>query len=133
MNKLIIRNMFFTITITVFLVGCSKQVAVSGKVSYKDGSPVQIGQVVFSDGKYDFRGQIDKEGNYKLGGNYEGDGILPGQYSVFLIDTIEIVMDDKGDTKQIRLVSDKYTAPETSEITCEVKGKMVFDFTVERP
>jgi len=133
MNKSIVRNAFFAMAVAVFLVGCSRQVAVTGKVSYTDGSSVQIGQVVFSDGKYDFRGRIDKEGNYKLGGNYEGDGIIPGQYSIYLIDTETAETDERNVTKFTKHVASKYMFAETSGVTCEVKGKMTFDFEVERP
>ena len=133
MNKSITRNVFFAMTVVVFLVGCSKQVAVTGKVSYTDGSPVQAGQVVFDDNKYAFRGHIGTDGSYKLGGNKDGDGIIPGKYSIYLIDTDVSEMDEHGVVKHVSHVARKYVAPETSGLTCEVKGKMTFDFEVERP
>ena len=134
MKRSIIHNALFALTAVVCLVGCSNQVALTGTVTYTDGTPVQVGQVAFANEKHMFRGQIGKDGFYRLGGNYEGDGIMPGAYSVYLLDTETAESDETGQrTWFIKHVAQKYTAPETSGLTCEVKGRMVFDFQVERP
>jgi len=133
MKKITILHVLFAMTVMACLVGCNGQVALTGKVTYTDGSPVQVGQVVFSDENYGFRGPIDKNGHYKLGGNYEGDGIRPGKYNVYLVETVTMAPDENGHPKMTTHVALKYTDPKTSELTCEVKGKMTFDFTVEKP
>ena len=133
MKRSIIHNAFFAMTALFFLVGCSNQVALTGKVTYTDGSPVQVGQVVFDDDKHSFRGRINTDGAYKLGGVYDGDGIVPGTYRVYLVDTDISEVDATGTTRHFSHVAAKYTNPETSELTCEVKGRMTFDFEVERP
>jgi len=133
MKRSIIGNVFFAVFVMVSLVGCSNQVGLTGKVTYTDDLPVQVGQVVFDDGNYAFRGRINKDGFYRLGGAFDGDGIIPGQYRVYLTETEASEMDENGVVKHIKRVADKYTNPDTSELTCEVKGKMSFDFKVERP
>ena len=133
MKRSIVCNVFFAMFVMVYLVGCSNQVGLTGKVTYTDGSPVQVGQVVFDDERYAFRGRINKDGSYKLGGTYDGDGIIPGTYKVYLIDTDVTETDENGTVKHVSHVANKYTNPDTSGLTCEVKGKMTFDFKVERP
>ena len=133
MKKTIVCNLFLVAMAVTAFVGCSDRVAVTGTVTYADGSPLQVGQVVFTDGKFAFRGPIDKKGAYKLGGTKSGDGIIPGQYSVYLIDTDTTESTESGGTRFVSFVARKFTSPETSELTCEIKGKMTFDFKVERP
>ena len=133
MSTSILRNIFLIAVFSVFLVGCSDRVAVTGKVTYPDDSPVQIGEVAFSDGRLVYRGNIDKNGGYKLGGVYEGDGISPGKYEVYLMGTETMEMDENNAMKPVQHVAQKYLSPDTSGLTCEIKGKMTFDFKVERP
>ena len=129
------RFLFFCVVLLVTLTGCSDQVALSGKVTYQDGSPLTVGEVVFSDGKNAFRGMINpKDGSYRMGGVKDNDGILPGNYKIYIALTEVMETSPDGRTsKMIEHVAKKYHFPETSELTCEVKGKTVFDFTVEKP
>ena len=133
MRKLTLHNMFLILGAVVFLVGCSDRVTVTGKVTYIDGSPLQAGEVAFSDGRLVYRGNIDQNGGYKLGGVHEGDGISPGMYEVYLIGAETMETDENNVMRPVQLVAQKYLSPDTSELTCEVKGKMTFDFKVERP
>ena len=133
MKKSTFCHIILVVMATVTFVGCSDRVAVTGTVTYADGSPVQVGQVVFTDDKLAFRGSLDQNGAYKLGGIKNGDGITPGRYQIYLIDTETTETDEKGNTRAIKHVAQKYLDPETSEITCEIKGKMDFDFEVKRP
>ena len=134
MRKLNLCHIFLTAVVAVTLVGCSDRVAVTGTVTYLDGSPLQVGQVVFTDDKFAYRGPIDRNGFYRLGGTRIGDGIVRGNYQVYLIDVETTESDETGErTWFVRHAAQKFMAPETSGITCEVNGRMVFDFQVERP
>ena len=114
--------------------GCSKQVAVTGTVTYPDGTYLGVGQVVFTDDVLAFRGAVDpKTGTYRLGGVKDGDGVLPGKYKVYLMDTDASETLPNGATRIVSHVARKFMDPETSGLTCEVDGKKVFSFTVERP
>ena len=127
--------LFFIAVLLFTLGGCSKQVGLSGKVTYPDGSPLTVGEVVFSDGTNAFRGTVNpKDGTYRMGGLRDNDGILPGNYRIYVANTeIPETSEDGRSTRLVNYVANKYLFPETSELTCEVKGRTVFDFTVEKP
>lgn len=127
------RRIFPVLIAALLCIGCSNRVDVTGKVTYSDGTPLQVGQVVFSNGQLAYRGPIDQTGFYTLGGDYAGDGIAPGKYNLYFIDTEISEFSADGAMKTTQHVAPKYLTAETSGLQCEVKGKMVFDITVERP
>jgi hypothetical protein len=116
-------------------------VIVTGTVKFSDGTPVDFGSVAFDDGKKMFNGTITN-GNYATGIS-KVEKIPAGTYRVYLQGTtVQEKTWGKGedgsdillDYKEVPRVAAKYTSPETSGLTLEVKGgKQTFDMTVEKP
>ncbi|MDR0327690.1 MAG: hypothetical protein LBI05_05270 [Planctomycetaceae bacterium] len=75
-------GMCLLLFVCLFATGCSKYVKVSGTVTYSDNDePVMFGTVVFSNPTEEGRGAI-KDGKYSVGRIKDGDGILPGTYTI---------------------------------------------------
>jgi hypothetical protein len=125
----------------LFALGCSRNVKVSGTVTYSDtGDPVMFGTVFFAS-ETEMGQAIITEGKYSVGLINDGDGIPPGTYTIYSNSAyipprpaISIVGMD-GNPVQISKASDTqdrevyYTAePETIEI----KKSMTYNFKVER-
>jgi len=109
---------------------------VSGKVTFDDGSPLSTGMVIFLSGSNQSKAPIEKDGSYRVGTLNAGDGLPRGNYRVYITGAIE----SKGISPTgailgapVELVDSKFTSPETSDLTCEVKGSTIFDFTVTPP
>ena len=114
--------------------GCGENVSVSGKVTYTDGTPVTVGQVAFDDDKFFGRADLQPDGSYRMGRIKDGDGIPKGTYKVFLYDANIYEEPPGGGSSIVKpQVSAKYMSADTSELTCTVDGKTVFNFTVEKP
>ena len=135
-------------TLSLTLSGCGGESVyqVTGKVTFSDGSVLDRGTVVFTteDGSYQYYGPIDANGNYKMEGATGTPGIPKGTYGVNFSgtylpgETETIPMDTDGNPLRepkpdIPLVASKYLATSTSELKCEVSGKVVFPITVEKP
>ncbi|MDR1960233.1 MAG: hypothetical protein LBQ54_14525 [Planctomycetaceae bacterium] len=110
--------------------GCSRNIGVSGRVTFPDGSPLTQGFVIFESGPYQVFGRIDESGNYRMGEDRSGQGIKPGEYNV------RISAQSGGGSDGaplVRYVAVKYENTATSGLVCSVQGKTVFDMTVEKP
>jgi len=139
------KNIWSLVIIAVICaVGCSKNVKVSGKVTYPDGSPVTVGRVTFETPTFSVSGALKEDGTYTLGTLSEGDGITPGQYKVFIAGAMHrveganmIVPSGAAEGQAMPMfvpaVAPKFTKADTSGITCEVKGSMTFNFEVAPP
>ena len=116
-------------------VGCSDKVPMRGKVTFSDdGAPLTAGQVTFQSDTILARGYLKPDGTYILGTDKETDGIPKGTYNVYLLHTTVYETPPGGGSPiEKQQVSRKYASGETSELTCTVNGKTVFDFTVEKP
>ncbi|MDR1491511.1 MAG: hypothetical protein LBT05_02140 [Planctomycetaceae bacterium] len=134
--------LFLCLSAALFsVVGCTGRVKVSGNVKFSDGEALNFGEVCFTEGEKTFFGRIKEDGYYSPGEFQDGDGIPPGTYQVWLARTVlsEPIRNKNGEesdeVKQTDRVDKKYTAPETTELTFEVKrgGSKKFDFIVERP
>src|SRR5262249_18383635 len=66
--------------------GCGNQTCfpVSGTVTYKDGTPVTAGLVIFEpvNQKISARGEIKPDGSFQLGTHGDSDGAMEGEYKV---------------------------------------------------
>jgi hypothetical protein len=132
------KNLMILFCITFFGLcsGCSNNVGVSGKVTFPDGKPLAVGTVVFTNSEGFFaRAGIRSNGSYQMGRIKDGDGIPKGTYIVYLLDadTIEQSASPTGTPRYIPQVNKKYLNEATSGLSCDVKGKTVFNFQVERP
>jgi hypothetical protein len=133
--------LFLFIFATIFSIGCSGRIKISGNVTFTDGEALDFGEVCFTEGNKTFFGRVKEKGYYAPGEFKDGDGIPPGTYNVWLSRTIlsEMIPDKHGnesdEVRQIERVDKKYTAPESSGLIFEVKhgGAKKFDFVVERP
>ncbi len=137
---------FFPLLFTlVFFVGCGDP-KVTGKVTYSDGTPITVGQVMFQRDNFVASGDIKPDGSYSAGKNKDGDGLPPGVYKVYISGATKF-----GEIKKpakeaaigqipvfqvaptIQMVHTKYTMPESSGLSVDVKGNTKYDITVEPP
>ncbi|MGL4943016.1 MAG: hypothetical protein ACRC46_07485 [Thermoguttaceae bacterium] len=135
--------------VLVFLFGCSGGgAAVSGKITFPDGTPLTTGRVVFETATQSFTGYLNESGKYNLMGATASSGLPPGKYRVSVVDAVQapssgapVQLDGDGnpinykpnDAPSKPLVAAKFTQATTSGLECEVKGRTVFDITVEKP
>ena len=136
-----INYTFVFIFVLLFAVGCGDKVSVSGKVTFPDGSPLTEGAVFFETPAMTFQGSIQKDGTYTMYSS-ELKGIPKGLYNIYIAEFPNRVIyppagSPDGASPQILPpiipIAQKYLAPGTSELTCEVKGKTTFNITVEKP
>src|SRR5262245_21543198 len=120
-----------------FVSGCgSNRSQVSGRVTYKDGSPVDagivIGESTVNGVPVGVQGNIEKDGYFTWGADRAGDGALPGKYRVAIM-PVALGDAEMAEGKQ-PAVDSRYTRYETSGITYEVtQGKNTFNIQVTRP
>jgi len=120
----------------LLVAGCGKNVRVTGKVTFEDGTPLSKGMVIFSAGATESKAPIGEDGSYVVGTLKSGDGIPRGTYRVYITGAAIIPgMDARGvPLGPVTLLADKkFSSPETSGLTCEVKGSMTYDITVTPP
>ena len=136
------KQLFFTLIITglICVTGCSKGATVKGKVTFADGTPLTVGEVVFQTETRMASGRIQADGTYKLSSASESDGVPPGHYGVRIVGAYDssnmppgISLSEAAKFPPIPLINKKFEKTETSELTCEVKGSMTFDITVTKP
>ncbi len=124
--------------VAVVATGCGKP-KVTGKVTFADGSPLTQGTVNFTDDKIICKGSIQDDGTFEMRTLKPGDGVPPGTYKVYLTETMrfgDAVESTSLDAtaKMHETVNDvppKYSNPEQSGLTIDVKGSMKYDITIE--
>ncbi len=123
----------------VLCLGCSKNLKVSGKVTFSDGSPVTFGTVAFVTDTFYGSGAISSDGTYVMGSTKERDGLPPGTYKVYIENSEEITTvpgateKDPPKTTSKERIAKKFTRPTETPLSCEVKGATVYNITVEKP
>ena len=139
-----VLHLFALLCIASALVGCGKFIKVSGRVTYADGTPLTRGQILFSDGYYMGRSDLNENGEYQLHIFRKNDGIPPGIYNVYIVSAIqfeeiktkrEVSARAIGEVAKMHLLIDQqYTTPAPSGWVVEVNKKnRKFDFTVYPP
>ncbi len=146
MNRHLISTALALIAASVLAtcVGCTGSgrpalASVKGRVTYQ-GKPVVEGQIIFQSDKCRTAiGNIGPDGSYLLTTYKSGDGAMPGRYTVTVnamrstgtrpkSPRDEISPDFKPGTIEW-LVPEKFSRPETSTLTAEVKpGQNTIDF-----
>lgn len=118
-------------TILLSAVGCSSgngaTEPVSGKVTFKDGSPVAGGTIVFADVAENSSsiGYIQQDGTYTLGTFAETDGAPTGKYKV------TVTGDSEYGKKSA--VNARFGQQSSTPLEAEVKeGSNTLNFEVER-
>ena len=123
------------------LLGCgSSKVGMSGKVVYSDDkSPLTTGWVCFESDSHVARGQLNQNGEYRLGTNSAKDGLPPGHYRVYIsgasIEEAPTAAQAAQGALSIPrlLIQTKYDSGATSEITVDVNASTrTFSFEVDR-
>ena len=126
-------------SILVYSAGCGGNSAVSGKVTFSDGTPLTVGKVVFETETFYAFGPIQSDGTYTMGSSKSGDGVPKGTYQVSIQDVVKPTIVQQGMRAPIITmptsipIDQKYFAGNTSGLACEVKGRMRYDITVEPP
>ena len=122
--------------------GCGQGFKVVGKVTFPDGTPLTVGTVCFTDNTITATGKVNAQGEYKLGMSKEGDGVPPGSYRIYISGATQPSTDpnlqqkdEDGNTfgQMVLAIDPKYSTPERSGLTCDVKASMKHDITVEPP
>ena len=126
---------FWSVLFVLFLSGCGKNMPLSGKITFDDGTPLTSGTIVFQCDKTLSRGIIQEDGTYVVGTEKSRNGIPKGkEFSVSITGAYEPLPPDAGMVVPVPLVDPKYNTPETSGLTFNSDGKTkTFDFVVERP
>jgi len=138
--KTIVNSSLLVLILTLSM-GCGKNCAVSGRVTFPDGTPLTVGTVVFETETFYATGPIDSNGNYKMGSSKFGDGVPRGTYKVSFTNLMTPTYDYSAgpDLPPKEILPDKppvapkFFAANTSGLTCEVKGRMKYDISVEKP
>ncbi|MDR1965006.1 MAG: hypothetical protein LBQ50_14640 [Planctomycetaceae bacterium] len=126
---------FLILFVLILFIGCNKGSSVTGKVTFSDGSPLTRGEVTFSTASFVAAGMIQPDGTYSIRANNMKEGIQLGMYSVTVKAYEDAQENPDGMMENLKpvksLIDTKYTSPTTSGLTCEVKGSMTFDISVE--
>lgn len=97
-------------------------------------SPVTTGEVIFVTESFQAVGTIQEDGTYTVGSLEMADGLPPGTYRVYISDAVDLGEDIDSPEDDKPLVAEKYTAADTSGLTCEVPAENNrFDITVTPP
>lgn len=117
-----------------FCIGCGGGSPVSGTVKFSDGTPLDTGRVMFESSSHSYMGSLGPQGKYTILGNQGKSGIPNGEYSVYIqaAEKADPNVTDP-DAPPMQLIDKKFTNKNTSDLKCQVKGKTVFDITVEKP
>lgn len=116
--------------VLVFCFGCSGGTAVKGTVKFDDGSPLTEGMVKFVSDKTQAVGVVKPDGSYVMYENKPGDGVTPGSYVV----TVTAQTGGGSDGPPVvNLVDPKFSDPNTSGLSCDVKGATTYDIKVTKP
>jgi hypothetical protein len=119
----------FVLFSLTLIIGCGTNIPAGGKVSYEDGKPLEKGLVLLSDGKSMYRGDLQANGTFKIGGLKDGEGLPAGTYNVSIggANEYEYTSDitPKIDYKQSVLrIDPKYETPQTSALSIKVERGM---------
>ena len=125
----------FLAALTLCVVGCGKNVGMSGKVTFSDdGSPLTKGTICFQSSTGLSRGQMKEDGSFVIGSLEEKDGLPKGDYVVYFSGAVEEDgVDASGMPKAKNLLDSKYTTPDATPLKISVTGKQKIELQVERP
>ena len=121
--------------------GCNGNVHVTGKVTYANGQPLTIGQVIFTDDYYMGRSDLDKNGEYSIHTLRRNDGIRKGTYRVYIVsafrfeetEEIKDSLQNYRFDKPVQLIDDQYMNPYATGWVFEVKKNCKIDLVVYPP
>jgi hypothetical protein len=108
---------------------------VTGRVTFPDGTPLEEGIVICEMKQGDktvmARGNLERDGSFKLGTLQPGDGAAPGKYQVLVVPR---ALTDAEKATIPPLIDSKFERFETSGLELEVKeGKNELNISVTKP
>jgi hypothetical protein len=117
----------------LFVAGCGSGVRVGGKITLEDGAPLDKGEVIFDDGKLNFRGAVKPDGSYQLGVTRDAQKIPAGNYRVWIAGTQGSESRMGVYTIYFNTIAEEYTGLAASPLSAAVlpRGSQVFDFTLK--
>ena len=134
------NSLFALILLLLFAVGCGGKPSVSGKVTFPDGTPMGVGWVYFESATSRAEGALKEDGTFTMtsGGT---QGVTAGTYKVYF-GGYGPVYETRGTTSDGGLnmvmvddikspIADKYLSVNTTDLTCEVKGRKTHNIVVE--
>lgn len=118
------------------LPGCgnnSGTVPVSGKVLFPDGSPLDHGIIEMRHRSLPHvaRGEVDKNGKFRVSTFQPGDGAMPGEYQVAV--TQLIIAEDLRfeDHQHGKRLDPRFSRVETSNLSVTIRGDEENDLVIE--
>lgn len=141
MKRYRVFQLLFIATILGSFAGCSGNAHVTGRVTYANGQPLTIGQIIFSDGFYMGRSDLDKNGEYSIHTLSRNDGIRKGVYNVYITsafrfeetEPIHDPLQDYRFDKPVLLIDYQYTNPDASGWVFDIKKNTRIDLVVYPP
>jgi hypothetical protein len=127
------RLFTFLIVLTLFCVGCSREVSVWGTVRYADGQPLTQGSVMFTTDTYVGAAPIQADGTYKVSGSKANSGIPRGEYKVCVAASTSTSIDTPGWERGVSMVDPRFSDPENSGLAVKIEGATKYDITVDYP
>jgi len=101
--------------------GCGDQYRLKGKVTFTDGKPATTGMVIFSQGNFQARGEIQSDGTYTASSTGKNDGLPKGEYKVTVSGITKSMTGGKNPMPfPIPLCDEKYQNLETTPLSCTV-------------
>lgn len=127
-------------------IGCSNKVQVTGRVTYENGQPLTIGQVIFTDDYYMGKSDIDKNGEYSIHSVRRNDGLRKGVYRAYITGAFRFQPEEnprsyeyQGQRIEARmdelvpLIDRQHMNPDTTGWVFDIQKKSRIDFIVYPP
>jgi hypothetical protein len=131
------RICLIALGLLVGAIGCGEQrYAVSGKVAFADGTPLDAGTVMgettLADGKKTMvQSSIGSDGSFSLGTEKPGDGVPPGKYKLLVAPR---AMSEMEERTMPPFIDRKWERFESSGLELDVTAsKTDFNITVTKP
>jgi hypothetical protein len=136
MKKLFI---FIVLNLIFLTIGCSRNITVTGKVVFEDGSPLSVGQIRIVGDNGLAIAKLTENGTFSVKSVSGKKGIPPGIYKVAIEGGMLPGKSLSGDeflgpfTDPTPLIAPKYSDPETSGIVFDTSKTRDLIITVEKP
>lgn len=114
--KSALSSLLFMLLFIVTFSGCGNNIKATGQVVFEDETPLDRGIVVLQNAQYQYVGDIQPDGSFRLGSMKPGDGLPEGTYQA----AIRNALDDNEES----LVDKKFADVFTSGLVCEIRSEM---------
>jgi hypothetical protein len=126
-----------TLVLTLAL-GCGgkRTYQVVGRVTFKDGTPLTGGQVVFEpvdkEATVGARGQVQPDGTFRMGTYRDDDGVIEGRHKVLVVPPLPRILDERRPAPPI--IHPRFQKFETSGLEYTVtRDNKDYAIVVDRP